>query len=535
MTHDGGTSGRAIAHLSARELLQAMGELLFLLDEQTVVIDYLDGGGNDLALDPALFLGRSLAEFFPAETAAGLCAMLTEARQGGQPGSFEYQLAVNGQTREYEARGIVCADGTYLVGVRDTTAQREWARVQLTSANSALALQAEELALARNAALEAARRKSLFLGEVGQEIHDPLSAIRDLGESMLQDDLSPAHRNCMEAIVESSASVVRMMADLVEVIRFEAEARPLEREPFSPAETLRQAVERACAGAALPGERVVLNVDPKVPAYVLGDVETLAEVMVQLLRNSLRFAPTGPIELRLRGRGGARSQWLIRLEVEDRGTPIPAAERREIFTAFSPLVLKAHRTKGGAGLGLMLAALLVERLSGKLWVDGSPSGGNVFHCVLPFAVAEAEDLAQLPTPPPDELPRAPEQRVRILLADDSRVGRLLVQRMIEAWGYDCVAVEDGAQAVAAVRDRDFDLVLMDVQMPTMDGLQAAAEIRALPSARSRIPILALTGMDSKEDREQCEAAGMDGHVPKPIRAPELRAGIAELLATRRAA
>jgi CheY-like chemotaxis protein len=292
-------------------------------------------------------------------------------------------------------------------------------------------------------------------------------------------------------------------------------------------------------------------VQPDVPEAVVGDPVRLRQILVNLAGNAIKFTKQGEVVVevsRIEDRGSKikdgkeqieadvvagrsssldpQPSILLHFAVRDTGIGIPAEKQARIFEAFTQADGSTTRQYGGTGLGLTIASQLVALMGGRIWVESTPGRGSTFHFTAHFATQP--DAVEQPAPA-ELAPAAPAGRLRILLAEDNLVNQRLAIRLLEKQGYQVVLADNGHEAVAALERGGFDLVLMDVQMPELDGLKATALIRAREQGTDKhTPIIAMTAHAMKGDRERCLEAGMDGYLAKPIQPQELWAALARL-------
>lgn len=403
---------------------------------------------------------------------------------------------------------IVVKDGLY-VGVG--------AGVQILQAGSALyRAKAEEMtALARDlAAAEAAaqassRAKSEFLAVMSHEIRTPLNGVLGvaglLERKLQQEELRPY----VQTILDSGQSLLRLLTDALDMSRASAGVLTLEPGPLHIDAVGRDLDALWRPRAEEKGLILSVSCDTTGHDWVMGDGMRVKQVLNNLIGNALKFTHTGQVAVSLATRWHAGSVRLDAL-VDDSGPGIPDHAVDTIFEPFN--TGQAGREGAGAGLGLAICRQIVERMGGSIGVGRSPQGGARFHftvhlpCCGPEMRAAADAMAE-PTP---------HETLHVLIADDNPTNRFVAARLLEMFGCTHEGVADGAQAVEAARHRPFDLIVMDIKMPIMDGVAATRAIRALPGAAARTPILALTANADPRDAADYLAAGMTGVVAKPI-------------------
>ena len=363
-----------------------------------------------------------------------------------------------------------------------------------------------QLAVAKEAAEAATRAKSAFLASMSHEVRTPLNGIIGFNDLLLQAPLPPEQRAWAEVVRDASRALLTVVNDVLDFSRAEAGMMGFVSEPVELHELLHGSARIVAAAAAEKGLALTVQVGDGLPAWVLGDAHRLRQVLLNLLNNALKFTDRGGVVLAASAAGDR-----VRLEVRDTGIGIPADKLDLLFQRFSQVDATIARRYGGSGLGLAISRSIVEQMGGRIGVESEPGRGSTFWAELPLAATE---------PPPLPAARRGEdgaaRSLRILLAEDLPTNRLLVSTYLERAGHRVETAADGASALERARGGGFDLVMLDVQMPVMDGLEAAAAIRALPGDAGRVPILALTANILPDEVAACRAAGMDGHVAKPI-------------------
>ena len=384
----------------------------------------------------------------------------------------------------------------------------------------------QALVEAREAAIQASRLKSEFLANMSHEIRTPMNGIIGMTALALDYPLPAEAREYLQIVQSSADGLLHVINDILNFAKIEAGRLDLVSEDFDLGELVDGLVtllgsQAADKGLALRGELL-----PDVPPRLVGDSQRLRQVLTNLVGNGLKFTDQGEIRIEVRRADSsdpARPVGL-RFTVTDTGIGIAETDLARIFEAFTQVDGSAARRFGGTGLGLTISSQLVRLMGGRLEVSSVVGQGSAFSFVLPFCVAAAPSLQ------PARSPFAPaiNQPLAVLLAEDGRVNQVLVRRLLEKAGHTVTVVETGAQAVEAVARTQYDIVLMDIQMPGMDGIEATICIRAREaSGRRRVPVIALTAHAMEGDRERCLAAGMDGYISKPIRPDALFASLAE--------
>ena len=395
----------------------------------------------------------------------------------------------------------------------------------------ALLVRRQAVARAAQAKAQAASQaKSEFLATISHEIRTPLNSILGFAALVRDDpDLSPESRRRLDLVGCAGRSLAEIVNDLLDFAKVEAGRLDLALAPVSPGDLLRDAVaivSPAAQAKDLPLSVTVETVGEGDKTLLLAlDDTRLRQVLLNLLANALKFTTQGAVAARLTIGPGSGD---LRFEVVDTGIGIAPEVQARLFQRFSQADSSISRGYGGAGLGLAISRALVTQMGGEIGVDSTLGEGSRFWVALSAEVVASPAFADAA---PTEF--EPTRPARVLLVDDHPMNRELGHALLTLAGCDVSTAEDGAQAVEAAGLGGFDLILMDVHMPGMDGLAAARAIRALPGPQGAVPIVALSADVLPEQIARCRAAGMDDHVAKPIRREELVAAVARALASGR--
>jgi len=382
-----------------------------------------------------------------------------------------------------------------------------------------------ELALiqAKEDAEAANRAKSVFLATMSHEVRTPLNGVLGMAQAMAADDLPPAQRSRLETIRQSGESLLVILNDVLDLSKIEAGKLELEAVDF-PLSPLLQAIHasfRDLAGAK--GLALDFEIAAGAPGLYRGDPTRLRQILFNLLSNSLKFTEAGRIGLAVR-----RDRDVLTFSVRDTGVGIPADRLGRLFNKFEQADASTTRKFGGTGLGLAISRDLAGLMGGALEADSREGEGSEFRLSVPLPRLGDEDAGERATG--EAAPVRPAS-LRVLAAEDNHVNQLVLRTLLQQVGVEPVIVDDGAAAVAAWRGQDWDLILMDVQMPVMDGPTATRAIRAAEAAagRRRTPVVALTANAMSHQVAEYAAAGMDGFIAKPIRVEELYAALEGVL------
>jgi PAS domain S-box-containing protein len=420
-------------------------------------------------------------------------------------------LEVEAFGRSFEFEGRLLRAGVW----RDITARKETERV---------------LRAAQETAAEANRAKSAFIANMSHEIRTPLNAIIGITHRLQAESRDESQRIRLERATQAAKHLLTILTDILDISKMEAGKLLISNAPFSPEKLVARVGDLVRDSAESKGLALQILTDERIPRVLVGDAVRLSQVLVNLLSNSVKFTESGSVTLAILLLVSNNASCSLRFRVSDTGIGMTPEQQARLFHDFEQAEASITRKYGGTGLGLSISRRLVELMKGSIQIRSEIGRGSEFWFEITLPISE-EPADEIGTSVVDVTPsqiRAHHAGARILLVEDTPINRDVAQDYLGDAGLRADLAENGKQAIDYLRDNRVDLVLMDLQMPIMDGLTATRFIRTLPGCE-RLPIIAMTANAYPEDRQQCLAAGMNDYLAKPIEPEAFYAMLAKWL------
>ncbi|VXC00819.1 hybrid sensor histidine kinase/response regulator [Nocardioides sp. AX2bis] len=383
---------------------------------------------------------------------------------------------------------------------------------------------ARDLTAARDAAQQASRTKSAFLATMSHEIRTPMNGVTGLTELLLATDLDDRQREYARGVETAGRALLGLIDDVLDFSKIEAGRVELESVPFSLAGVVDDVAQAAALDPRAHGLDLLAYVAPDVPPLLRGDPGRIRQVLLNLVSNAVKFTHEGEVVVSVHLAGGTAPRPLVRVEVRDTGVGLDPATQDRLFEPFLQADSSTTRRYGGTGLGLAICRGLVEQMGGRTGVESTLGEGSTFWFTVPLG-REPDPVVASPTPVVPPEPVGPRCAAAVLVVEDSEVNQLVAEGMLRRLGCTVEIAENGLLALEALGARRFDLVLMDCQMPELDGYDATAELRRREEGGARTPVVAMTASVTSEERERCRLVGMDDFVAKPVTLATLSAAL----------
>jgi PAS domain S-box-containing protein len=522
---------RSEAHY--RLLTEDVQDVIWKTDSN-FVISYISPADERIrGFRPDEVIGQHVLELFTEEGQASVSRIIQErgelVRQGVPLGSLTFEAQhrckdghlVWGEVLskpEYDSTGKIIG----YHGITREITERKNAEVELTRHRDHLEELVEQrtaaLSIAKEAAEAASRAKSTFLANMSHELRTPMNAILGMTGLALRNATDPKLRDQLNKVTRASQHLLHVINDILDISKIEAERLNLDTFEFVLATTLESLSNMALPAATAKGLKLSFNIAPELANQpLIGDFLRLGQILLNLTSNAIKFTHVGSVSIDVSANEDSPAELLLRFEVRDTGIGISAEDQTRLFQAFEQSDNSMTRKYGGTGLGLAISKRLASLMGGSIGVESEPGSGSTFWFTarLQKAVASIDPARNPSAPQAEDRLRSGYAGARILLAEDEPINQEVSRELLESAGLIVDLAEDGVEAVELAKHKNYDLILLDLQMPRMNGIEAARIIRTQPG-REAVPILALTANAFTGDRQKCIDAGMNDHIGKPV-------------------
>ncbi len=492
---------QGLAPIAARSVVESMADGVVMLDVDGRVAGLNPAAESLLECRSEDLVGHPAADLFRH------CADAAPYYEGQGRITGDLPLGSDDNRRLCQAIATEIMRGRARIGrlitLRDVTAERA---------------AAEQLRQAREAAEAASVAKSRFLASMSHEIRTPMNAVVGATELLLDSDLDDEQAELAATAHESAQSLLALLNDILDFSKIAAGGLALERIPFDLHRLMDQVARLTRPSATKKGLEFRLEVAPDVPRVIVGDPTRLRQVMLNLVSNAVKFTASGWVAVRICRLAAEADHPRLAISVEDTGIGIAPDRISSLFEEFSQADSSTTRKYGGTGLGLAISRSLVEKMGGIIRVRSETGRGSTFAVEMPICLGDEDYVAETQRTSPEKREMIPG--LRVMLAEDNHVNQTISRRILERLGCRVKVAADGREAIALAESEPYDIILMDIHMPEVDGFQATRELRR---RGVRTPIVALTASALDETRTTCLASGMDSFAAKPIRMGEIAA------------
>ncbi|MBI1291790.1 response regulator [bacterium] len=460
-------------------------------------------GAAMLSRERADLIGQRFSPIFSMILAGDYLHRFVRVVETRIPLEEEYQTDAPGLRGAWLKHQVVAVGDGLAITTRDVTDRKQ---------------HEADLIAARDAAEAATRAKSEFLATVSHEIRTPLNGIIGMANLLVDSPLSEEQSDQARTVVQSAEALLSLINDILDLSKVEAGKMEVRNEPFELSLVCEEVIRLLSSRATCKYLELKLHFPDRLPRHVEGDNRRLRQILLNLIGNALKFTDRGEVRLSVDGKADGEDRFVYTFRIKDTGPGIPEGQRHRLFLAFGQLDSTSTRRHGGTGLGLAICRKLVELMGGTIGVESEPGRGSTFWFTLPLA------LVPEPAAPSTIVAKLTAHRLvmpdgsppRLLLAEDNMINQRVAKTMLSRLGCEVDVASHGVEAVEKVSRAKYDVILMDCQMPEMDGYDATRAIRALPSSKGTAPIIALTANAMEGDREKCLEAGMNDFLTKPL-------------------
>ena len=478
-------------------ILDAIPDLMFTVDRNGVYVDYHVSDESELYTPPENFLGKSFLEIFPKSLGKEVMRALNAVFETGELQTIEYELPIKGQLKSYEARLVKLNEKDAFIISQDITEKKHLEEV---------------LSQAREAVEAATETKSNFLATMSHEIRTPMNGIIGMANLLEGTELDEEQREYLEIIKVSSNALLLTINDILDFSKIDAGETILEKSVFSLEKLAKECIGFVEFEAEKKGIALNFEIDKEIPKLLYTDRSRVRQILLNILSNAVKFTIEGAVMVLVELVSKKAQKCEIKFSVTDTGVGIAKDKLDKLFKAFSQADSTHARRYGGMGLGLAISKKMVDLLGGKIGVESEVGKGSSFYFTLYIEEAMDKQVLKTESREPEEKSK---NRLKILLAEDNAINQKLFFTMLQKEGYHASLAKNGKEVLEIMETDSFDLILMDVQMPIMDGIKTTKLIKKKYADQSPY-IIGVSANTFKEDIGKAMKAGMDDYVTKPI-------------------
>lgn len=491
-------------------ILDSIPDLYFIVEKDGTFIGYHSKSTEDLILPPEEFLNRKMTDVLPKELADKGMQYIKAASVTGKIQQFIQELELNKAKKIFDYRIVPTRDKKFLILVRDMTEQF---RLE------------EELKFAKEEAEKADEMKSMFLASLSHEIRTPMSSIIGITSVLEETELTEEQREYINIINISGNNLLSLINNILDFSKIESDQIELESILFDIRELVDEVVALLKLKADDTGNNIITEISDDFPGKLIGDPVRMRQILINLVNNALKFTKDGTVTIRINLFDEDEEKIRLKFNIIDTGVGVAIDQRDKLFRAFSQADESIARKYGGTGLGLAISKLFTTMMGGEIGVESKPGKGSNFWFTIVFKKSpdiKIEPQEVLPPTEP-ESKEIPEKALRILLVEDNILNQKFAMAILKKYNHVVDIAENGQIGVDLFKENDYDVVLMDIQMPVMDGLEATEEIRKIEkeSGSGHIRIVAVTAYAMEGDEDRFYEAGIDDYLRKPYKAGDL--------------
>ncbi len=492
-------------------ILKVFPDIIFVFDKDGKFLSYNIKDEKELFVPPHKFLGKTAFEILPKEISDQIMGAIENASQTGELQTFEYQIAINNEIRDYEVRLVPTENLEFLAMIRDVTERN---RME------------EQLEEAKNQAEDTSQQKSMFLANMSHEIRTPLSSIIGITSVLEETDLTDEQKEYLNVISISGSNLLNLINNILDFSKIESGQIELENVDFSIRNIIDEIILIMKLKAEEAGISLLDDIATSVPELVKGDPGRLKQIVINLTNNAIKFTKEGSVKIKIETLTEDKKTIQLKFSIIDTGIGVSVDVRDRLFKAFSQADPSISREYGGTGLGLVISKRLAELMGGEVGIESEKGKGSIFWFTIVFAKHKQlsdKELKEIFKEKSDKKTEETKEHLSILLVEDNFLNQKFAEAILMKKNYKVDIAMNGKIGVEMFKKNKYDAILMDIQMPVMDGIEATKEIRKYEGENNlkRIKIIAITAYAMPGDQEKFYKAGIDEYIKKPYKSNEL--------------